>query len=171
MVVHAHAGGECGLGYTYADPMRGFARGFSIQTVGPLPIEHAMHVLGHGHWGQALREYMRDYNHWYTLGILSELLPLADNRVTVVPTVTDQNGIPVARMDYSQCDNDRETSRSPSRRCTTSSRPAGRRTYWSPTATRTSSAAAGWAPTPSAAWSTRVTARGRCRTCSSPTEA
>jgi choline dehydrogenase-like flavoprotein len=65
-------------------------------------------VLGHGHWGQALREYMRDYNHWYTLGILSELLPLPDNRVTVVPSVTDANGIPVARMDYSQCENDRK---------------------------------------------------------------
>ena len=87
---------------------RDFARGFSIQTVGPLPIEHANHVLGHGHWGKALREYMRDYNHWYTLGILSELLPRPDNRVTVVPGVADANGTPVARMDYSQCENDRK---------------------------------------------------------------
>ncbi|MBV8945788.1 MAG: hypothetical protein JOZ95_10225, partial [Solirubrobacterales bacterium] len=86
----------------------GFARGFSIQTVGPLPIEHAQHVLGHGHWGQALREYMRDYNHWYTLGILSELLPLPENRVTIAHDVTDENGIPVARMDYSQSENDRK---------------------------------------------------------------
>jgi choline dehydrogenase-like flavoprotein len=90
------------------DPKRGFARGFSIQTVGPLPIEHAQHVLGHGHWGPALREYMRDYNHWYTLGVLSELLPLPENRVTIAHGTTDQNGIPVARMDYSQCDNDRK---------------------------------------------------------------
>ncbi|HEX4671742.1 MAG TPA: GMC family oxidoreductase [Solirubrobacteraceae bacterium] len=90
------------------DPARAFARGFSIQTVGPLPIEHAQHVLGHGHWGPALREYMRDYNHWYTLGVLSELLPLPDNRVTIAHGVLDQNGIPVARMDYSQCDNDRQ---------------------------------------------------------------
>jgi choline dehydrogenase-like flavoprotein len=90
------------------DQRRGFARGFSIQTVGPLPIEHAQHVIGHGHWGQALREYMRDYNHWYTLGVLSELLPLAENRVTVSSSVTDQHGIPVARMDYSQCENDRK---------------------------------------------------------------
>ena len=90
------------------DPQRGFARGFSIQTVGPLPIEHAQHVLGHGHWGPALREYMRDYNHWYTLGVLSELLPLPDNRVTIAHGETDQYGIPVARMDYSQCDNDRK---------------------------------------------------------------
>ena len=90
------------------DPARGFARGFSIQTVGPLPIEWAHHVLAHGHWGPALREYMRDYNHWYTLGILSELLPQPENRVTLDPEVTDHNGIPVARMEYTQCENDRK---------------------------------------------------------------
>jgi choline dehydrogenase-like flavoprotein len=90
------------------DETRGFARGFSIQTVGPLPIDWARHVLADGHWGRALREYMRDYNHWYTLGALSELLPLPENRVTVASDVTDQYGIPVARMDYSQCENDRK---------------------------------------------------------------
>jgi choline dehydrogenase-like flavoprotein len=90
------------------DAARGFARGFSIQTVGPLPIGWAEHVLADGHWGQALREYMRDYNHWYTLGALSELLPMPENRVTLAAGVTDRNGIPVARMDYSQCENDRK---------------------------------------------------------------
>jgi choline dehydrogenase-like flavoprotein len=50
---------------------------------------------------------MRDYNHWYALGALSELLPQAENRVTVASGVTDSHGIPVARMDYTQCDNDR----------------------------------------------------------------
>jgi choline dehydrogenase-like flavoprotein len=90
------------------DPARGFARGFSIQTVGPLPIDWARHVLADGHWGPALREYMRDYNHWYTLGALSELLPLPENRVTLATGVTDGNGLPVARMDYSQCENDRK---------------------------------------------------------------
>jgi choline dehydrogenase-like flavoprotein len=89
------------------DPSRGFARGFAIQTVGPLPIGWAEHVLADGHWGQALREYMRDYNHWYTLGCLSELLPLAENRVTLADE-TDGNGVPVARMDYTQCQNDRD---------------------------------------------------------------
>ncbi len=88
------------------DPARGFARGFAIQTVGPLPIGWAEHVLADGHWGQSLREYMRDYNHWYTLGCLSELLPLPENRVTLAEE-TDGNGVPVARMDYTQCDNDR----------------------------------------------------------------
>jgi choline dehydrogenase-like flavoprotein len=88
------------------DPARGFARGFSIQTVGPLPIEWAQHVMAEGHWGQALREYMRDYNHWYTIGCLAELLPRAENRVTLADE-TDAHGIPVARMDYTQCENDR----------------------------------------------------------------
>ncbi len=88
------------------DPGRGFARGFSIQTVGPLPIGWAEHVLADGHWGQSLREYMRDYNHWYTIGCLSELLPRAENRVTLAEQ-TDRNGMPVARLDYTQCENDR----------------------------------------------------------------
>ncbi|HWD63858.1 MAG TPA: GMC family oxidoreductase [Solirubrobacteraceae bacterium] len=90
------------------DETRGFARGFAIQTVGPLPIEWAQHVQAAGHWGHALREYMRDYNHWYTLGCLSELLPLPENRVTLSQDVSDRHGLPVARMDYSQCENDRK---------------------------------------------------------------
>jgi choline dehydrogenase-like flavoprotein len=98
----------CSEQFYETDPTRGFARGFSIQTVGPLPIEWAQHVMADGHWGRALREYMRDYNHWYTLGILSELLPLPENRVTVDSELTDQNGIPVARMEYTQCENDRK---------------------------------------------------------------
>lgn len=77
------------------DPARGFARGFSIQTVSPLPIGWAEHVLADGHWGRALREYMRDYNHWATVGVLNELLPQPDNRVTLADE-TDPYGIPVA---------------------------------------------------------------------------
>ena len=50
------------------DESRGFARGFSIQTVAPLPIGWAEHVVAEGHWGESLREYMRDYNHWTVLG-------------------------------------------------------------------------------------------------------
>ncbi|MGI8804691.1 MAG: GMC family oxidoreductase [Thermoleophilaceae bacterium] len=88
------------------DASRGFARGFSIQTVGPLPIGWAEHVLADGHWGQALREYMRDYNHWSTLGALNELLPRAENRVTLADE-KDSFGMPIARFDYAQCDNDR----------------------------------------------------------------
>jgi choline dehydrogenase-like flavoprotein len=88
------------------DESRGFARGFSIQTIGPLPIDWAEHVHAEGHWGHALREYMRDYNHWTVLGALCELLPQAENRVTLA-SQTDQYGLPVAAFSYSLCENDK----------------------------------------------------------------
>ena len=88
------------------DSARGFARGFSIQTVSPLPIGWSEHVLADGHWGRAMREYMRDYNHWSTIGVLNELLPLPDNRITLADE-GDGYGIPVARMDYTRCENDK----------------------------------------------------------------
>jgi choline dehydrogenase-like flavoprotein len=88
------------------DLARGFARGFSIQTVSPLPIGWAEHVLAEGHWGPELREYMRDYNHWATVGVLNELLPRADNRVTLADE-TDQRDVPVARYDHNLSDNDK----------------------------------------------------------------
>ncbi len=89
-----------------SDPARGFMRGFSIQTVGPLPIGWAEHVIAEGYWGEQLREYVRDYNHWFTLGVLSELLPLAENRVTLADEI-DERGMRIPRVDYSQCENDR----------------------------------------------------------------
>jgi choline dehydrogenase-like flavoprotein len=92
--------------YYETDPARGFARGFSIQTVSPMPIGWSEHVMAEGHWGGALREYMRDYNHWATIGVLNELLPQAENRVTLADE-KDQRGIPVARFDHSLSENDR----------------------------------------------------------------
>ena len=89
------------------DQSRGFARGFSIQTISPLPIGWAEHVTAEGHWGQALREYMRDYNHWAVLGVLCELLPQAENRVTLSKLVEDDNGLAVATFSHSLCDNDK----------------------------------------------------------------
>jgi choline dehydrogenase-like flavoprotein len=89
------------------DESRGFARGFSIQTVSPLPIGWAEHVQADGHWGHALREYMRDYNHWTVLGVLCELLPQPENRVTLADA-KDEYGIPVANFTHSLCENDKQ---------------------------------------------------------------
>src|SRR5262249_62227893 len=80
------------------DESRGFARGFSIQTLGPLPIEWATHVLAEGHWGASLREYMRDYNDWTVLGVLCQLLPQPAKRVTLADE-RDRYGMPVAGFD------------------------------------------------------------------------
>ena len=89
------------------DAQRGFKRGFSIQTTGPLPIGFAENILGEGHWGDALREYARDYNHWVSIGGLCELLPHAENRVTLAD-VKDHNGLPVARYDHTLHQNDKD---------------------------------------------------------------
>ena len=88
------------------DERRGFARGFSIQTISPLPIGWAEHVTAEGHWGQSLREYMRDYNHWTILGILAEFLPQPENRVTLSDE-QDRYGVPIAHFNYNQCENDK----------------------------------------------------------------
>jgi choline dehydrogenase-like flavoprotein len=88
------------------DPSKPYKRGFSIQTVSPLPITWAEHVAGQGHWGTDLRRLMSDYPHWSCLGALCEFLPLAGNRVTLAEE-KDRHGLPVARFSYSQCENDR----------------------------------------------------------------
>jgi len=89
------------------DPAAPYQRGFSIQNVSPLPITFAEHVIAQGHWGEALREYMRDYVHWASLGSLCELLPLRENGVTLASEV-DKHGLPVANFSYSMCDNDKQ---------------------------------------------------------------
>ena len=74
---------------------------FGEDVLGP-----AEHVLAEGHWGQSLREYMRDYNHWTVLGVLAEFLPQPENRVMLSDEV-DANDVPVAHFNYSQCENDK----------------------------------------------------------------
>ena len=88
------------------DPAKPYSRGYSIQTVAPLPITWAEHVAAEGHWGEVLREYMRDYVHWIVLGALCEFLPHAHNAVTPADE-KDRRGMPVAKFSYTQGRNDR----------------------------------------------------------------
>ena len=106
------------------DPTKPYRRGWSIQTVSPLPITWAEHVTAQGHWGAPLREYMRDYVHWATLGALCEYLPQADNRVTLADE-KDRHGLPVAHFSYSQCDNDKQLTKAAT--ASMEDHPAGRR--------------------------------------------
>jgi len=90
------------------DSSRGFARGFAIQTVAPLPISFAKHMMVAAKaWGWGLRRIMMDYNHWATLGVLGEILPWEDNRVELAAE-KDQYGIPVAKVTFNLHDNDRK---------------------------------------------------------------
>jgi choline dehydrogenase-like flavoprotein len=89
------------------DPAKPYKRGFTIQTVSPLPITWAEHVAAQGHWGASLRRYMSDYVHWSCLGALCEFLAQPENRVTLAEE-KDRYGLPVANFAYSQCDNDKQ---------------------------------------------------------------
>lgn len=88
------------------DPKRGFARGFAIQTVAPLPVAFAKHMhAAVGAWGWGLRRIMMDYNHWATLGVLGEILPWEDNCVTL-DNEKDQFGLRVANVAFNLHEND-----------------------------------------------------------------
>lgn len=90
------------------DPKRDFARGFAIQTVGPLPISFAKQMMAaRGAWGWGMRRLMMDYNHWSAFGLLGEILPWADNRVTLADEC-DQFGLPVAKVNFDLYDNDKK---------------------------------------------------------------
>jgi choline dehydrogenase-like flavoprotein len=89
------------------DPGKDYRRGFAIQNVSPLPITYSEHVTAQGHWGDVLREYMRDYVHWAVLGSLCEFLPRYENGVSLADE-TDRHGLAVANFSYSEGDNDRK---------------------------------------------------------------
>ena len=90
------------------DPRRDFARGFAIQTVGPLPIAFGKQMMAaRGAWGWGLRRLMMDYNHWSSFGLLGEILPWEDNRVTLAEE-RDQFGLRVAHVSFSLRDNDKK---------------------------------------------------------------
>jgi len=88
------------------DPRNDFVRGFAIQTVGPLPIAFGKQMVSAKRaWGWGLRREMMDYNHWASLGLLGEILPWPDNRVTLSEE-RDQFGIRVPHISFSLHDND-----------------------------------------------------------------
>ncbi len=90
------------------DPKRDFARGFAIQTVGPLPISFAKQMMtAKGAWGWGLRRVMMDYNHWAAFGFLGEILPYAENRVQLAEE-KDRFGLPVAKVSFNLFDNDKK---------------------------------------------------------------
>jgi choline dehydrogenase-like flavoprotein len=90
------------------DPRRGFARGFAVQTVGPLPIAFARQMMvAKGAWGWGMRKLMMDYNHWGAIALLGEVLPWDDNRVELAEE-KDRHGLRVAKVTFNLHDNDKK---------------------------------------------------------------
>jgi choline dehydrogenase-like flavoprotein len=90
-------------------PANGYARGFTIEPIGPFPIAFARQAAaGLGIWGRELRELMFDYNHYAGLGLVGECLPNNANGVSLDANTKDQYGLPVAQVMFGWSENDRK---------------------------------------------------------------
>lgn len=93
--------------WNYEDRGKDFFGGYAIMSQGPLPAAWAATQTGNrGLWGKALMEQMHKYNHQVGLKIVGETLPQERNRVTLAEEC-DPLGLPIARVTWSECDNDR----------------------------------------------------------------
>ena len=92
--------------WNYKDAGKDFFGGYSYMSQGPLPVVWASAQTGRGLWGDALGDAMLDYNHQAGLKIVGEMMPQERNRVTLADE-KDRYGLPIARVTYSWCDNDK----------------------------------------------------------------
>jgi choline dehydrogenase-like flavoprotein len=93
--------------WNYCDAGKDFFGGYAYMSQGPLPTLWATTLAGsRGLWGQALLDQMENYNHQVGLKIVGELMPQERNQVSLADE-KDQYGLPIARVTYSLCDNDK----------------------------------------------------------------
>ena len=92
------------------DVRRGFVRGYDMQVsnVGGAPLQIALGGLvgetvswGDGHH----QDFAERFHRQMGIVIMSEDLPEAHNRVTLDPHLTDSDGIPAPKIDYTVSDN------------------------------------------------------------------
>ena len=116
--------------WNYNDDGKDFSGGYAYMSQGPLPQQWAAtQASNHKLWGEALLREMEDYNHQAGLKICGEVLPQERNRVTLADH-KDQYGLPVARVTFSLCDNDRRLVEHSLRHMTEALRAAGGREIW-----------------------------------------
>jgi choline dehydrogenase-like flavoprotein len=88
------------------DDAKDFFGGYCFMSQGTLPVTAAGIHTKRGLWGQRLVDEMQRYNHQVGVKMVGECLPQERNRVTLADE-TDALGLPIARVTYSYCDNDR----------------------------------------------------------------
>jgi choline dehydrogenase-like flavoprotein len=93
--------------WNYTDRGKDFFGGYSYMSQGPLPALWSRTVATkRGFWGERLRARMGDYNHQVGLKIVGELMAQERNGVSLTDE-KDRYGLPIPRVSYSYCDNDR----------------------------------------------------------------
>jgi choline dehydrogenase-like flavoprotein len=90
-------------------PGEDFVCGYTIEVVGPHPVDFAARVTtARGLWGAELRKLMLDYNYYSGIGIVGEVLPQRSNAVRLHPSERDQYGLPVPHIAFDYHENDRQ---------------------------------------------------------------
>ena len=93
--------------WNYTDRGKDFFGGYAYMSQGPLPqLWSRVNSSKRGFWGERLRAQMQEYNHQVGLKIVGEFLPQERNGVTLTEE-RDQYGLPVPRVTYSWCENDK----------------------------------------------------------------
>ncbi|MFA5679385.1 MAG: GMC family oxidoreductase [Pseudomonas sp.] len=119
--------------WNYQDASKDFFGGYAFLSQGPLPAAWAQAQVGNrGLWGRALVEEMQDYNHQVGLKMVGETLPQERNRVCLA-SECDQYGLPVAHVQFSHCENDRQLIRHATHFMRSGLEAIGARNVWSET--------------------------------------
>ena len=83
-----------------------FVGGYLLQSIGVMPVTFAGQVArGRGLWGQALRDYLRHYNHVAGINILGDCLPHPDNFLELSGEL-DARGLPKPRLHFTNHENE-----------------------------------------------------------------
>jgi choline dehydrogenase-like flavoprotein len=87
---------------------RGFMRGYTLHAHGARPVEMSRGIaVQSGVWGKRLRETMIDYNHYGRVTLVGEVLPDANNKVTLTDE-KDEYGLPLPKVTFSYGENDKK---------------------------------------------------------------
>jgi choline dehydrogenase-like flavoprotein len=93
--------------WNYEDRGKDFFGGYAYMSQGPLPVLwSSMLATSRQLWGERLLDEMQRYNHTVGLKIVGEYMPQERNAVTLT-NEKDQYNLPVPRVTYSLCDNDK----------------------------------------------------------------
>ena len=84
-----------------------FVGGYLLQSIGVMPVTFASQAArGRKLWGQAMRDYMRQFNHVAGINILGDCLPHADNFIELSDEL-DARQVPKPRLHFTAQENER----------------------------------------------------------------
>ncbi len=87
---------------------KGFVRGYTLEAYMLFPLEFTQALIRDNPeiWGKRLIEILDQYTSFALLGIVGEVLPSDENRVTIADE-KDQREIPVAKISFTKGENDK----------------------------------------------------------------